>query len=331
MQLTHLQSAIGDVHDWHVFAASVDAGNDRKLKPPHFALGVAARSREWASIAALNTTWFARPQQRNGIQEGGSAGAAALLQHAEDTIAALFNNNTPTTTANSSHSTPFQPGVEVERRWLLTAMPAVPLVDGVRVLYVEGGYIPGHAIMERLRRTVECRATGETAAASGACRAYTCSGACGVDQAHHPLPPPPSPPGCACVHTFTRTLKAGEGVSRLEAEEEVTAPLFEALWPATRGHRLCKRRLVVPVTEHRAGWEGEGEGGRRLVWEVDVVLSCSNSSSAAGWVGTVILEVELPSVETPVPAFPAWLGPYVQDGEVTDTFNSAMLAGVARE
>lgn len=53
------------------------------------------------------------------------------------------------------------------------------------------------------------------------------------------------------------TVKSGGGLSRAEHEIELTAAQFAALWPATEGARVLKRRHLVP-----------GEAGR--VIELDV-------------------------------------------------------------
>jgi len=43
------------------------------------------------------------------------------------------------------------------------------------------------------------------------------------------------------------TVKSGPGMVRDEHEIELTAGQFEALWPATEGARLIKRRYVIPL------------------------------------------------------------------------------------
>jgi len=83
-----------------------------------------------------------------------------------------------------------------------------------------------------------------------------------------------------------RTMKLGLGLERLEFEDETTAEIFDALWPLTAGHRLRKRRHMVP------------EGA--LAWEVDQFLDRE----------LVLAEIELPSAETPV-TVPEWLAPYL--------------------
>ena len=116
-----------------------------------------------------------------------------------------------------------------------------------------------------------------------------------------------------------RTIKGRGSLRRAEVEEAVDARLFALLWPATEGHRLRKRRHVVP-----AGAEGESAHG--LHWEVDEVLSGPRA-------GLVLLEVELPpataaaDARAATPPFPAWLAPFVQE-EVTETFSSAQLVGL---
>ena len=42
------------------------------------------------------------------------------------------------------------------------------------------------------------------------------------------------------------TVKRGSGLARAEREVELDETQFEALWPATEGRRLRKRRYVIP-------------------------------------------------------------------------------------
>src|SRR5437763_1724092 len=58
--------------------------------------------------------------------------------------------------------------------------------------------------------------------------------------------------------TYHRTIKAGAGLDRLEVEEETTELFFSTVWPLTSGHRVHKRRFVVP----------QGD----VTWEVDEFL-----------------------------------------------------------
>ena len=47
------------------------------------------------------------------------------------------------------------------------------------------------------------------------------------------------------------TVKAGAGLARAEHEVELSAQQFEALWPATEGARLVKRRHLLRTEEGR--------------------------------------------------------------------------------
>ncbi len=107
-------------------------------------------------------------------------------------------------------------GREIERVWVLRAMPAVPGDAEVEVWEIEQGYLAPEAASEaelarlgfpegRLRRIVE---------PSGAER-------------------------------FFHTVKRGAGVVREETEREITREEFDAAWPHTRGRRLAKTRRRV--------------------------------------------------------------------------------------
>lgn len=90
---------------------------------------------------------------------------------------------------------------------------------------------------------------------------------------------------------FTRTVKHGAGIARMELEEVTTRAVFETMWPLTAGRRVTKRRYRVR------------EGA--LTWEIDEFTDRD----------LVLAEVELhdPEVE---PEIPDWLRPVV-DREVT--------------
>lgn len=105
---------------------------------------------------------------------------------------------------------------------------------------------------------------------------------------------------------WTRTVKLGAGVTRLEIEEATDPVLFESLWPFTSAARIEKIRYCVP----------DGD----VTWEVDRFLDRD----------LVLAEVELPSADTAV-APPAWLAPYIVR-DVTDEaeYVNANLARVRR-
>lgn len=85
---------------------------------------------------------------------------------------------------------------------------------------------------------------------------------------------------------FTRTVKSGVGIARLELEEETSRAVFDALWPLTEHRRVSKRRHRVPV-----------DG---LTWEIDEFTDRE----------LVLAEVELPTAGHDV-QLPEWLAPVV--------------------
>lgn len=101
---------------------------------------------------------------------------------------------------------------------------------------------------------------------------------------------------------WTRTVKVGTGVSRIEVEEQTEPMLFESLWPLTASARVEKVRHTV------------ADGA--YTWEVDVFLDRE----------LVLAEVELPSSETLV-TLPDWLAPYlVRDVTGDPAYVNANLA-----
>ena len=91
---------------------------------------------------------------------------------------------------------------------------------------------------------------------------------------------------------YWRGLKQGTGRQRLEADEETSREVFEALWPFTEGRRVSKRRRKVD------------DAG--LTWEIDQFLDRD----------LILAEVEL-SMRTADAPLPEWLRPLVVR-EVTD-------------
>jgi CHAD domain-containing protein/CYTH domain-containing protein len=89
-----------------------------------------------------------------------------------------------------------------------------------------------------------------------------------------------------------RSIKLGEGLVRVEVQEEIDRDLFDRLWPLTEGRRLTKRR-------YRFASAG-------LVWEVD------EFTDRDLW----LAEVELGSADQACEP-PDWLAPFVVR-EVTD-------------
>jgi len=104
------------------------------------------------------------------------------------------------------------------------------------------------------------------------------------------------------VTRWYRTVKGGNGLVRLELEDQIDRDLFEALWPLTSGRRVRKRRYLVR--------EGETE------WTIDEFLDRP----------LALAEVELANPDDAAKP-PAWLAPHV-DREVTGdpTYDNARLA-----
>ncbi|HXT14901.1 MAG TPA: hypothetical protein VN706_04685 [Gemmatimonadaceae bacterium] len=120
-------------------------------------------------------------------------------------------------------------------------------LDDANSVEIDQGYLPGARINERVRRIKDARG----------------------------------------AMTYFRTVKAGSGLERFEAEEETTIQFFEAVWPLTRGARVRKRRYYVR----------DGD----LRWEIDEFLDRPDL-----W----LAEVELEHVDHAV-AVPSWLAPCV--------------------
>jgi adenylate cyclase len=92
---------------------------------------------------------------------------------------------------------------------------------------------------------------------------------------------------------YYRAIKIGQGIERLEIEEEITELFFTTVWPLTRGARVHKRRYLVPE--------------RDVTWEIDEFLDRD---------GLWLAEVELNQVDQLVD-IPPWLRDDM-DREVTD-------------
>jgi CYTH domain-containing protein len=98
-------------------------------------------------------------------------------------------------------------------------------------------------------------------------------------------------------------VKAGNGLERIELDEEADADLSRAMWQLTQGRRLHKRRYSIRQSDE-------------LVWEIDEFLDRE----------LVLAEIELPTAGA-VFELPPWLQD-VLDREVTDEpeYSNARLA-----
>jgi len=62
---------------------------------------------------------------------------------------------------------------------------------------------------------------------------------------------------------YIRTIKVGTGMNRFEFEEDAPESFFAAVWPLTLGHRVHKRRYLVP--DGNVAWEIDHFLDRELV------------------------------------------------------------------
>ena len=91
-----------------------------------------------------------------------------------------------------------------------------------------------------------------------------------------------------------RAIKAGKGLERIEAQEQINQKLFDVFWPLTEGKRVYKLRYVV---DDPTG-----------VWEID---SFSDRT-------LFLAELEVPSVDTKI-KIPKWLKPYIKKDITMDS------------
>ncbi len=101
--------------------------------------------------------------------------------------------------------------IEIERTYLLSALPSIP--HGSSVWRLEQGYLPD-----------------SPAAASG--------GGIAEGRVRRSVGPDGS---VVCTHT----IKSGAGLVRQETEQTITEQEFERVWPRTAGRRLRKNRYLV--------------------------------------------------------------------------------------
>jgi CYTH domain-containing protein len=103
---------------------------------------------------------------------------------------------------------------------------------------------------------------------------------------------------CGDAVKCTRTVKLGEGVTRIEFEDEIDPALFSQLWAATKGYRVTKKRHVV--------------SHGRATWELDQFTDR----------GLVLLEIELASehseIEMPQPMLEVLVGEVTHDKSFTN-------------
>lgn len=265
-RLRAMQDTLGELHDAHVLAALVaDAMEDAARDAAH---RLAALVREGTSLEGVRPAGPAGRDPRAGLLE-----LARRLHARSESLFAAFAADWL-----GDHARPFlesaralaarlerhhTQGTEIERKYLLTDLPTGPLGDSAATTVQD----IDQGYLPGGHVTERVRAI----AVAGETRWY-------------------------------RTVKGGNGLVRLELEDQIDRDLFDALWPLTSGRRVHKRRYLVR--------DGNTE------WTIDDFLDRP----------LTLAEVELAHPDD-APQPPPWLAPHV-DREVTGdpTYDNARLA-----
>jgi CHAD domain-containing protein/CYTH domain-containing protein len=208
--LSRLQDTFGDWHDVHVFSNAIVRASER-------AAAAEGRRVSEAVVEGEDARRALRTDRQHQIRLGLLALASRLHGRGQEAFAeakdrwldagpafvARVETAAQALIERSSH------GTEIERKYLLRELPILP--DDATVVEIEQGYVPGTAVLERLRRVRS------------------------VD-------------GGTIRHL--RTVKVGTGLVRTELEEEVPAELFARMWPLTKGRRIHKRRYAARGGQH---------------------------------------------------------------------------------
>lgn len=206
--LRTLQDTLGDMHDAQLLAALVADGMEEAAHDAAHRL--AALVREGSSLEGVRPAGPAGRDPRAGLLELArrlqERGASLFASFAGDWLggnAQPFLDDTRALAGRLAHH--HAQGTEIERKYLLTDLPPVPLGESATMVQdIDQGYLPGGHVTERVR----------SIAAGGVTRWY-------------------------------RTVKGGSGLVRLELEDQIDRDLFDALWPLTSGRRVHKRRYLV--------------------------------------------------------------------------------------
>ena len=250
--LKRLQDVLGDLHDTHVLAAEVGEA---------LVAAAAERARKLhAAVFEDGATGATLRGELRGSPRAGLLAVARLVRERRDALWADLDREwrgagfevLAAEVQAVAGALEARAGGKLERERKYLLAALPPRAEGVPALEIAQGWLPGSRLRERIRRV---------RAADGAER-------------------------------YWRGLKQGIGRARLEAEEETTHEVFDALWALTEGRRVAKRRYKV-------------EDGV-LVWEIDEFTDRD----------LVVAEVEMPA-RAGEPPLPDWLRPLVVR-EVTD-------------
>ena len=242
--LKSFQDDFGELHDLHVARNELDSGVIER----------AAHEANERTREILDAAGEGRPPRRFASKLGGFSSVAAAVREEEHArfkaIEVRWLHDSAAIAARGDRrrdsdacTSRRRRHSEIEHKYLLAAEPTIPDECVTDVIEIEQGYLPGERITERLRR--ECHADGTI--------------------------------------RLVRTLKTGHGLVRTEIEEDVSADVFDALWPMTAERRVRKRRTKAST-------------GTRTCFEIDVFLDRT----------LVLAEVEVEQIDDPVD-LPPWL------------------------
>lgn len=99
---------------------------------------------------------------------------------------------------------------EIERRFLLSEVPAQAEMNAARVLRMQQGYITGRKLKLRVRWQTDVKDGSEE---------------------------------------FKWGVKSGAGVKRIQLEDDMPKALFDQMWPFTEGSRIFKLRREMPTPD----------------------------------------------------------------------------------
>lgn len=264
--LKKLQQALGDLHDVHIFANELAAATEEAASARARRVSEVVMTDEGGGESENDRIRRARSRDPGpGLlrlarllhDRGMQAYAEVEREWLNDAAVDFFDSVQQFARSLASHRAR---GTEIERKFLLTRLPAV--VAEAPSVEIEQGHLPGETVIERIRRV-----------------RY----ADGGDK-------------------WFRTIKSGNGVKRVELEEEADATFGRAMWRLTT-NRLRKRRYSIRQADD-------------FTWEIDDFLDRN----------LVLAEIELPTADTTFD-IPAWLTE-VLDREVTDDpeYSNARLA-----
>jgi CYTH domain-containing protein len=168
---------------------------------------------------------------------------------------------------------------EIERKFLLKEFPACVFDMQSKGMYIRQGWLTGDKLNLRLRESVVNND-----------RPIKYENEILIDYLGFEL------------HYFWG-VKVGQGVKRIELEDQITKQRFDELWKDTKGKRVYKWRYHVPAEN-------------KLKWEVDNFEDRTLS----------LAEIEMPNEDYNL-TIPAWLQPYIVR-EVTNEpeYNNIALA-----